>query len=102
MVVSFIKHFVVDCAVLFVFAAPLLFIARRRGRDELVRKFLIAGAVVAALTALIGASSDELVRKGFAAGNTGCVDFGSSGFRMLLMGGYILVALGEAYLVYQD
>ena len=102
MFVNFITQLVLDLALLLVFSVPLVLIAFRRGRRDLARKFLIAGAVVAAVTALIGASSEQLVKQCFDAGNTGCEDFGSSGFRMLLMGGYILVALAEAYLVYQD
>ncbi len=100
--VTFIKQFVIDSAVLFVFSAPLIFIARRRGREALARRFLIAAAVVAGLSAAIAASSEVLVERCFEAGNTGCVDFGSSGFRMLLIGGYIIVVITEAYLVAHD
>ena len=72
------------------------------GRIPLIQKFAIAAAIVAAVAASISLSSDILVQQCFDAGNTGCIDFGSAGFRMLLLGGYIVAALGEAYLVAQE
>ena len=99
---SFIAQFLSDLLLLSVFSIPLVLVARHVGRRSLIRTFAIAAAIVAAVAASIAASSDMLVQQCFDAGNTGCADFGSAGFRMLLLGGYIVAALGEAYLVSQD
>ena len=99
---SFITQFFADLLLLSVFSIPLVLVARHVGRRSLIRTFAIAAAIVASVTASIAASSDRLVQQCFDAGNTGCMDIGSAGFRMLLIGGYILAALGEAYFVAQD
>lgn len=102
MVTSFVSQFLADLLLLSVFSIPLVLVARHVGRKRLIRNFALAAAIVAAVAASIATSSEILVQQCFDAGNTGCVDFGSAGFRMLLLGGYIIAALGEAYLVAQD
>ncbi len=99
---TFVGQLIFDSAVLLVFAIPLIVIAWRRERIAHARNFLIAGFIVAILSATIAFTSQQLVERCFTAGNRGCQDYGSSGFRMLLMGGYIVVALIEASLVARD
>lgn len=100
--VTLIKQLLIDGVVLFVFSIPLIFIARRSGRADLVRKFLRAGAIVAGVTAGLASSSEHLVNRCFEAGNHDCVDIGAAGIRLLLIGGYIVIALAEAYLIAND
>jgi len=101
-VATFFAQLVFDSAVLFIFSIPLILVALRRGRHAQARNFLIAGAIVALVSTTISVSSERLVELCFKAGNPGCQDFGSAGFRMLLMGGYIVVALIEASLIARD
>lgn len=96
---TFIFSLLRDGAVLLLFSIPLILIARRRNRMAQARGFLIGGAIIAVLSATITVTSIQLVQRCFDAGNSGCQDFGSTGFRMLLMGGYIIVVLVEASLV---
>ena len=99
---SFIGQLLIDSAVLFVVSLPLIVVSRRHGRNDLIRKFLIVGVIVVVFSSIIAFSSQQLVERCFAAGNKSCNDFGSAGFRFLLMGGYAAFALIEAYLIAQD
>lgn len=87
---------------LLLFSIPVVLAARNRGRKVLARNFLIAAVIIAPIAASIDVSSERLVRQCFDAGNLGCEDFGSAGFRALLIGGYILTALGETYLLWRE
>lgn len=99
---TFFVQLVFDSAVLFVFSIPLIVVARHHGRNALARNFLIAGTIVAVVSTIIVVSSDRLVEMCLNAENEGCQDIGSTAFRMLLMGGYIVVALIEASLIARD
>lgn len=67
---------------------PLVVVARRRGRTETIRKFLLAGAAVAVAGATVSATSERLVRQCEEAGNPTCVDFGAMGIQFVLVAGY--------------
>jgi len=99
---SFLAQLGFDAAVLFLFSIPLILVARRNGRNADIRKYLIAGAIVAVFSSVIAFSSEQLVEQCYAAGNMSCNDFGSAGFRFLLMAGYAAFALIEAYLIARD
>lgn len=99
---TFLFSLVRDAAVLLVFSIPLILIARRRNRMRQARGFLIGGAVIAVLASTITITSIQLVERCFDAGSSGCQDYGSAGFRLLLMGGYIVIVLVEAGLVAGD
>jgi len=101
-VATFLAQTLFDALVLFAFSIPLILVARRHGRQRQLRSFLIAGAVVVVTSTLIEVSSERLVGRCLEAGNRSCNDFGSAGFRLLLMGGYVVVALIEAHLIAQD
>ncbi len=99
---TFFAQLVFDSAVLFAFSIPLILVARHHKRNALARNFLIAGTIVAVLSTIILVSSERLVEMCFNAQNEGCQDIGSTAFRILLMGGYIVVALIEASLIARD
>lgn len=99
---SLLAQLVLDASILLVFSTPLILVARRSGRSAQIRVYLIAGAIVVVISSMISVSSDLLVEQCFAAGNMSCNDYGSAGFRMLLMGGYSAFALIEAYLIARD
>lgn len=99
---SFIAQLAFDAAILFVFSIPLIFVARRSGRNAQIRKYLIAGGIVVVFSSIISLTSEQLVESCVAAGNMSCNDYGSAGFRFLLMGGYVAFVLIEAYLIATD
>jgi hypothetical protein len=101
-VTGFVAQLAFDSFLLFVFSVPLILVAQRHGRSADIRKYLITGAIVVVFSSIIAFSSEQLVERCFAAGNISCNDFGSAGFRFLLMGGYAAFALIEAYLIAQD
>lgn len=91
-----------DAVVLLAFSIPLIIVSRRHQRTSLLRGFLIGGVIVAVALTIITVTSERLVQMCFDAGNPGCQDIGSTGFRLLLQGGYIIVALAEAYLISRE
>lgn len=101
-VAAFLTQLAVDSALLFAFSIPLILVARRRGRNKQARNFLIAAAIIALSTTIILTTSDRLVEMCHDAGSSRCEDIGSTAFRMILIGGYIIVALIEAYLITRD
>jgi len=99
---TFLTQLIVDAALLFVFTVPLLLVARRRERSKQARKFLIAGGIIALSTSIILTTSDRWVEMCHEAGSSRCEDIGSTAFRGILIGGYMIVALVEAYLIARD
>ena len=99
---AFLTQLIVDAALLFAFSIPLIWVARRRGRNKQARNFLIAAAIIALSTAIILTTSDRLVQQCHDAGSSRCEDIGSTAFRGILMGGYIIAAIVEAYLLSRD
>lgn len=99
---AFFIQLIVDAALLFVFSIPLILVARRRGRNRQARNFLIAAAIIALSTTIILITSDRLVQECHDAGSSRCEDIGSTAFRGILIGGYIIAVLVEAYLLSRD
>lgn len=98
----FLLQLLRDVAVLLAFSIPLIIVSLRRGRTSHLRGFLIGGSIVAMAVTIIAVSSEWLVQMCFDAGNPGCQDIGSTGFRLVLQGAYIIMALGETYLIAQE
>ena len=96
---TFIISFIISLGILLALGAPVLFTARRRGRAETVRRFLIAAGVIALLSGILAASSTKLTEQCEAAGNPGCVDSGSFGMQVLFFGGFAITAWLNAYFI---
>lgn len=77
-------------------ALPVLVVAHRRGKTEVVRSFLVAGMAVALVAATLSATSDALMSRCRDAGNTGCLDYGMVGFQTLIFLIYGVVSLAGA------
>lgn len=85
--------------ILAVLASPLFFIARREGRTDTIKRFLIGGAVIVALVATLAFVSDRNIEQCFNAGNRGCVDAGTTGLQMMLVGGYVVTAWWVSWVI---
>ena len=79
-----------------VLGTPLFLMARRKGRPELLRKFVIGAAGIGLFCGLVAAGSERLVNQCDAAGNPTCIDYGGAGFQVFALFGYALVAFGSA------
>ncbi len=79
-----------------VLGTPLFLMARRKGRPEVLRKFVIGAAGIGLFCGLVAAGSERLVNRCDAAGNPTCIDYGAAGFQVFALVGYALVAFGSA------
>ncbi len=102
--VTFLVALVIFTGILLVVSIPLLLVARRDGRFDTIRKFLVGAGVVGLLCAIGSATSDALVNKCTDAGNSSsaCIDAGTTGFQVLLVGGYAVAAWTKTYLIHND
>lgn len=78
--------------ILGVLASPLFYQARRLGRDDTIRRFIIGGAVITLIVASLAAVSDKNVQQCFDVGNSSCLDAGTTGMQIMFMGGYVLTS----------
>ena len=85
--------------ILVVLASPLFFMARKKRRTDTIRSFAIGGAVVVAFVAGLAHVSKVQVDQCFEAGNPNCVDAGTSGLQLLIMGGYVVAAWWVTYVL---
>ncbi len=79
-----------------VLGTPLFRIARRKGRPEVIRRFVIGAASIGLFCGLVAAGSERLVSQCEVAGNPTCIDYGAAGFQIFALFGYALVAVGSA------
>ena len=100
-VAEFLGSFALSTALMLLAALPLILLTRRR-QPEKGRRFVLGAFVAGFLCGVITATSDEFVARCRAAGNPQCVDYGSSGMFWMIVGGYAVVALLNAYLVWRD
>ena len=100
--VTFLGAFVAFTAGLLVLAMPVLVVARRIGRENVVRRFLWGAGLVGAFCGLISASSVHLVRQCEEAGNLNCIDYGATGLQLVFVGVYTLAAWVSAFLLKRD
>ncbi len=99
---AFLTGLAVYGGLLLLASAPLLFMTRRLGRPKISRGFLMTAAVVAVLSAATAAGSAKLVAQCEAVGNSNCIDSGGAGFQLLLVGGYAVIALTTAVILYRE
>ncbi len=102
MVPSFLSHFALFVVVVIVLGVPVWLVAWRHERPATIRRFGLAGLAVAGFAAANEVLSDRLVTQCEAAGNTACVDVGGAGIRLMVLGGFIVVAWWRAYAIFSD
>ena len=78
-------------------AVPVFAVARRRKKGRVAINFTIAALVVGALMAVTKYTSDSAVASCEAVGNTQCFDAGSTGFLVLFVLVFSLVAWLRAW-----
>ncbi len=98
----FVVDVVVFGAIAALLAGPVLIVGLRRGLSATVRRFLLGAGIVAVFSALVSLGSDALVRRCFDAGNTGCLDYGAFGVKVLALGVYGVLALLRAIAISRD
>lgn len=94
---TFLLRFLMYSAVLAAFAVPVLIVALRHGKRSTARNFITWAVIIGAILALITVTSDQLVRSCQEAGNTQCVDYGSTGMFALFGGAYVVIAWARAW-----
>ena len=89
-------------ALLAVLGLPLWIAAVRRGRTDTIRRFAIAGLVLAIACGVIAGSSDRLISQCEAAGYPNCVDPGAAGMQLVMIGIYAVAAWIVAIPMWRD
>ena len=95
MITLIIAFFLFGVAAL-VLGTPLFLMARRKGRPEVIRRFVIGAAGIGLFCGLVAAGSETLVNQCEVAGNPTCIDYGGTGFQIFALSGYALGAIGSA------
>lgn len=86
-------------------ATPVFLVARKRNRLDTIRSFARGAAIVALFCAALEYSSERLVANCVAAGGNpdrACVDFGSTGFQTLVLGGYAVGSWFTAFVMWRQ
>lgn len=78
--------------IMVVLAVPLIVVAVRLKRSPVLVRYLLIALALAVLVAGIEATSNLLVERCVAAGNVGCVDYGASGGKVMIIGGFAVVS----------
>lgn len=89
-------------ALLLMFSAPAIFMARRRSSPDTTRRFLIAAVACGLACAILAAGSRRLEAQCEAEGNTQCVDYGASGLLLIIIVAFLCTALVRTYLLVRD
>lgn len=94
--------FLVATAILLVICAPTLYLAWRKGHTKTVGRFLIAAGSVGLVLATLSGSSDVLLNQCQAVNGRDCVDAGSAGMRLTILGMFAIVAWTKAVILYNE
>ena len=85
-----------------VLALPLWIAAARKGRTDTIRRFALAGGVLALTCGIIAGTSDRLISQCEAAGYSNCVDPGAAGMQLVMIGIYVVAAWVVAIPMWRD
>ena len=80
-------------------AVPVIVAAYRRGRSQMIKRFLISGLAVGLFCGALEANSERLVNQCIAARLVDCVDYGAAGIQVLAVAGFGFTALLKAWLL---
>ena len=103
--VTAVVAFILFGAAAFALASPVFLVARKRRRFDTIRSFVRGAAVVALFCAALEYSSERLVANCVAAGGNperACVDFGSTGFQTVVLGGYAVGSWFTAFFMWRQ
>jgi hypothetical protein len=93
--------FLIATVALLALASPVLIVARRQGRQDTIRNFVIGALVIALVYVTIELVSQRQVEQCIAAGNHDCVDAGAGGLQLLFVGSYVVGAWMAAMSMYR-
>ncbi len=99
---AYIVDSILYTALLLLFSVPAVLVARRVQRPEIGRRFLIAVPILGLICGLISASSSRLVDQCEAAGNTQCMDAGTTGLFVIVLGAFLGTSLISAFVIFRD
>ena len=99
---TFVRALPVFGGILLLVALPVVILARRREVEGIARRYLTMVAGLTLFCAAISASSTHLVNQCQQAGNSQCVDFGSSGSQVFVVGAFALVCAIKTIVLYRD
>ena len=88
--------------ILAVLGLPLWYVARREGRGDTIRNFVIGAAVVAVLSGIVALTSERALEQCAAVNGRECIDPGSDGVQFVLVTFYVIVAWFVAYKLWSD
>ncbi len=81
----------------FVLASPVFYMARKTGRKDTIRSFAIGGAVVVLFIATLAYVSEVQVEQCLEAGNPNCLDAGTPGLQLVILGAYVVASWWVAW-----
>lgn len=93
---TFVTAFLLYTGLMLVLGIPVFVIARRNGQPTTARRFVVAAVVIGLLSGVVSFTSEQLVMRCEAAGNTACFDSGSAGLIVVFVAGYTIVAWVKA------
>lgn len=99
---TFLRAALLYSGILLALTLPIAILAPRRGRPEMVRRFLIVAAIVVVVASSLEVTGEQLVAQCEEAGNTQCVDYGGLGMLLLFVVPYGVVAVVKAYSLYHE
>lgn len=99
---SFLISSLIYFLILLLVSAPALFMARRRNRPVLIKRFVAGAAIGGAFCGVIAAGSQRLINQCEEEGNTSCFDAGADGMIVLLIGLFVGASLLWTYLLFVD
>lgn len=98
---TFLTTLLLFAALLAALGSPLWWIAHRSGKRTTIRNFAIAASGIAVLSALMAAISERQIAQCEAAGNTACIDYGTTGLQFVMIFFYVVGAWWSAYSIWK-
>ncbi|MEM7323738.1 MAG: hypothetical protein AAF531_11690 [Actinomycetota bacterium] len=99
---TFVVWTLIYAAVLLAVSGPALFMAWRRSRIPVLKRFVIACVVGGAFCGIVTAGSKRLVDRCEAEGNPSCFDAGADGMILLFIVGFLFTSLLFTYILATD
>ena len=83
-------------------STPLFIAAWRRGRMATIRNFALVATLIGVACGALAAVSNRQVEQCMSSGSSGCIDWGTAGMQLTIIGFYVLAAWLTAYVFHQD
>lgn len=100
--ITFLTTLILFVAILAVLGIPLWWVAFQAQKRTTLRNFTIAAALIAFFSALMAAISDRQIAQCEAAGNTACIDYGTTGLQAVMVFFFVVGAWWSAYSIWRS